>query len=394
MTRELSLQPRLALLASLVPQGAVLADVGTDHGYIPVCLRQRGVIDRAIASDIGREPLEHARRTAEEYGVGGIDLRLCAGLDAIAPEECDTVLIAGMGGETIWGILAAAPWTRDGRHTLLLQPQTKIEELRLRLCENGYAVTREHLVRDKGKLYVVMTVTAGERYTPGAEQLYGGLALEREALYGDYLAHQIARLRRRAEGLRQSGSGEADGFAALADEAAGALLCYGGAPAAACYHSISNGVTEASQNVWTSALPYLQGVASPWDKTADGYETTITYSCEQVDAILQGLGLEPETLADTAPAAWFGAAQLDEAGYVASMSVCGEAFSGTRLRRALALRSTCFAVQYADGTFTFTTRGYGHCVGLSQHGAQSMAEGGADWREILTYYFPGCEVVE
>ena len=203
MTRELSLQPRLALLASLVPQGAVLADVGTDHGYIPVCLRQRGVIDRAIASDIGREPLEHARRTAEEYGVGGIDLRLCAGLDAIAPEECDTVLIAGMGGETIWGILAAAPWTRDGRHTLLLQPQTKIEELRLRLCENGYAVTREHLVRDKGKLYVVMTVTAGERYTPGAEQLYGGLALEREALYGDYLAHQIARLRRRAEGLRQ-----------------------------------------------------------------------------------------------------------------------------------------------------------------------------------------------
>lgn len=99
-------------------------------------------------------------------------------------------------------------------------------------------------------------------------------------------------------------------FAALADGAAGALLCYGGAPAAACYHSISNGVTEASQNVWTSALPYLQGVASPWDKTADGYETTITYSCEQVDAILQGLGLEPETLADTAPAAWFGAAPV------------------------------------------------------------------------------------
>ena len=173
MTREVSLQPRLALLASLVPQGAVLADVGTDHGYIPVCLRQRGVIDRAIASDIGREPLEHARRTAEEYGVGGIDFRLCAGLDAIAPGECDTVLIAGMGGETIWDILAAAPWTRDGRHTLLLQPQTKIEELRLRLCENGYAVTREHLVRDKGKLYVVMTVTAGERYTPGAAYTMG-----------------------------------------------------------------------------------------------------------------------------------------------------------------------------------------------------------------------------
>ena len=217
MTRELSLRPRLALLASLVPRGTVLADVGTDHGYIPVYLRQKGVIDRAIASDIGREPLGHARRTAEEYGVIGIDFRLCAGLDAIAPTECGTVLIAGMGGETIRDILAAAPWTRDGRHTLLLQPQTKLEELRLWLCENGYAVAREYLVRDKGKLYVVMTATAGERFTPSAEQLYGGLALEREALYGDYLAHQISRLRRRAEGLRRSGSGEADGFAALAD---------------------------------------------------------------------------------------------------------------------------------------------------------------------------------
>ena len=218
MEKELQLQPRLQCIASLVPQGARLADVGTDHGYLPVWLLQHGRIESAIASDINALPLDHARATAREYGVTEkIDFRLCPGLAKLRPEECDTVLIAGMGGETIWGILAAAPWTRDGRHTLLLQPQTKIEELRLRLCENGYAVTREHLVRDKGKLYVVMTVTAGERYTPGAEQLYGGLALEREALYGDYLAHQIARLRRRAEGLRQSGSGEADGFAALAD---------------------------------------------------------------------------------------------------------------------------------------------------------------------------------
>ena len=217
MTRELSLQPRLALLASLVPKGAVLADVGTDHGYIPVYLRQKGLIDRAIASDIGREPLDHARRTAEEYGIDGIDFRLCAGLDAIASEECDTILIAGMGGETIRDILAIAPWTRDGRHTLLLQPQTKLGELRMWLCENGYTVTREHLVRDKGKLYVVMVVTAGESFTPSAEQLYGGLALEREALYGDYLAHQIMRLRRRADGLRCSGSGEAERFAALVD---------------------------------------------------------------------------------------------------------------------------------------------------------------------------------
>lgn len=222
MERELKLQPRLMCIASLVPTGSALADVGTDHGYLPVYLLQRGVIDRAIASDIGREPLAHARRTAEEYGVEGIDLRLCAGLEAIAPEECDTVIIAGMGGETIMGILAAAPWTRDGRHTLLLQPQTKIEELRAWLCESGYAVGRETLVRDKGKLYLVMTVGAGAPFTPEEVQLYGGLALEHDALYGDYLAHQIARLRRRAEGLRR-GEGDASEASARLTALAGAL---------------------------------------------------------------------------------------------------------------------------------------------------------------------------
>lgn len=217
MTRELSLQPRLALLASLVPQGAVLADVGTDHGYIPVCLRQRGVIDGASRPTSGgsRWSTRGApRRNTASAASTSVSAR---GLTPSRRRSAIPSSSPGMGGETIWGILAAAPWTRDGRHTLLLQPQTKIEELRLRLCENGYAVTREHLVRDKGKLYVVMTVTAGERYSPGAGQLYGGLALEARGVYGDYLAHQIARLRRRAEGLRQSGSGEADGFAALAD---------------------------------------------------------------------------------------------------------------------------------------------------------------------------------
>ena len=73
----------------------------------------------------------------------------------------------------------------------------------------------------------------------------------------------------------------------------GALLCYDGAPAAACYHSISAGHTEASQNVWLTALPYLQGVDSPWDKTVSDYEVAITYSAEQMASLLQGLGLTP-----------------------------------------------------------------------------------------------------
>ena len=84
--KHLQLQPRLRLLANMVPQGARLADIGTDHGYLPVWLMQQGRIASAIAADIGPEPLDHARRTAAEYGAA-LDLRLCDGLRGIAPHE-------------------------------------------------------------------------------------------------------------------------------------------------------------------------------------------------------------------------------------------------------------------------------------------------------------------
>lgn len=179
-----------------------------------------------------------------------------------------------------------------------------------------------------------------------------------------------------------------DRLAALADQVCDALLCYNGAPASACYHSISAGKTEASQNVWLTALPYLQGVDSPWDTTAPDYEVSVTYSAEQMAVMLQNLGLEP----DDDPAGWFGESRTDTAGYVESQEICGETFGGTTLRSAFSLRSAAFTVAYADGAFTLTTHGYGHGVGLSQYGAKAMAEGGADWQEILTYYFPGCTI--
>ena len=201
--KELPLQPRLALLASLVSQDASVADVGTDHGYLPVYLLQQKRICRAIASDINALPLEHARRTAAKYGVTqGIDFRLCAGLDAIAPQEVDTVVIAGMGGETIIEILKNAPWTRQKQ--LLLQPMTKPELLRVWLTENGYAITQEHLVRDKDVLYAVLTATGGESAPLTAAQAYCGAASIRDPLYGDYAQERITKLTRAAAGLRGS----------------------------------------------------------------------------------------------------------------------------------------------------------------------------------------------
>ena len=181
--KHLQLQPRLRLLADLVPQGARLADIGTDHGYLPVWLMQQGRIASAI------------------------DLRLCDGLRGIAPHEADTLVMAGMGGETIIQILTDSPWPRTSGCTLLLQPQTKVELLRRWLSENGYACRDERLVWDKGKLYVVLQMTAGEPFTPDEARLYGGLHLEGDPLYGDYLDAQLHRLRRRLDGLGHSREG-------------------------------------------------------------------------------------------------------------------------------------------------------------------------------------------
>ena len=112
------LTPRLACMAALVPQNARLADIGTDHGKLPISLLLDGHIASAIGSDIRSGPLAHAERNAKEHNVS-LSLRLAPGLEAVRAEECDTVTIAGMGGQTIAEILTAAPWTAQGNHLLL-----------------------------------------------------------------------------------------------------------------------------------------------------------------------------------------------------------------------------------------------------------------------------------
>lgn len=216
--KELRLQPRLQCLADCVPQGTRLADVGTDHGYLPVWLLQNGRIASAIASDINAEPLEHARRTAAEYGVT-LDLRLCPGLDAVAPDEADTVAIAGMGGETIIAILQAAAWDWRGK-TLLLQPMTKAELLRRYLTEHGFRIASERLVRDKGTIYPVLTVEAGESAPPTNAEAWCGAGLLRDPLYGDYARDRVRKLERAAAGLRQAKTPDNAQIAAMEADAA------------------------------------------------------------------------------------------------------------------------------------------------------------------------------
>ena len=219
--RQLELSPRLQLLADWVPQGARLADVGTDHAYLPVWLTLHGRVTSAIASDLRKGPLERARETGWTYGAEGIDYRLGDGLAFIRPEEADTIVIAGMGGENIASILAAAPWTADGRHTLLLQPQTHAEDLRRFLMDHGYAIRREALVRDRGTLYPVMEVTAGEM-TLSQGQLWGGAGLLHDPLGDRYIMEKIVRLMGAIAGKNRSERSEdrekADGLRDIVTE--------------------------------------------------------------------------------------------------------------------------------------------------------------------------------
>ena len=180
-------------------------------------------------------------------------------------------------------------------------------------------------------------------------------------------------------------------LASLVDPVLSDVLTYDGAPAAASYFAISDGRTEASENVWDKALPYLISVDSSSDLAADNYACTVTYTSQQMyDALVLNLGITPP--AGCRPEQYFSDYTYTDAGYVAAVKVCGVSVRGIVLRSALHLRSACFSIDYADNTFSIVTKGYGHGVGLSQWGAKAMAEAGSSWQDILQHYFPGTAV--
>lgn len=172
----------------------------------------------------------------------------------------------------------------------------------------------------------------------------------------------------------------------VADAVKGERILYDGAPITACYHAISAGLTENAADVWGGDYPYLTPVDSAGDLTAEGYSSTVTIQSADLSAKLKTAN-DAFTSTDT-PENWFSDMVTTDSGYVKSVSVCGTAFSGPALRTTLGLRSPCFTVSFKDGTYTFTVRGYGHNVGMSQAGAKYMALQGASYREILAHYYP------
>lgn len=206
MEKQIILSARLQTVADLIPRGCRVADIGTDHAYLPIWLVQNKIASFAAACDVNRGPLEHARRSAAQYGVEAqLSFRLGDGLACIAPGEVDTIVIAGMGGETMISILEAAPWTNAPEFHLLLQPQTKAELLRPWLAAHGYRFQVERLVYENHTYFPIMSMRGGGEACALTEgQCRGGVALAHDPLQGAALEKTIRQLSRAAEGLERS----------------------------------------------------------------------------------------------------------------------------------------------------------------------------------------------
>lgn len=174
--KKLRLDERLTACAEFVREGKTVADIGTDHGYLPTYLLLNKKIKSAIACDINEKPLEKAKETAEKYGVYNmISFRLCNGLEKIEKSEFEDLVIAGMGGELIASIINSCDYIKNEKYNLILQPMSKAEVLREFLAKSGFEILSEKAVISNEKINTVINaVFAGKAYSPSLFFCYIG----------------------------------------------------------------------------------------------------------------------------------------------------------------------------------------------------------------------------
>jgi tRNA (adenine22-N1)-methyltransferase len=195
---------RLERVAAQVPAGARLADIGSDHGYLPVALMRRGAIVAAVAGEVALTPFHAAQRTVRDNGLEPhITVRKANGLAAIEAQDAITAIsLCGMGGETIRDILDSGKARLHGRERLILQPNGGEQPLRQWLMENGYGIVYEEVLRENRFDYEIIVAERNgpRRYSP--EELYFGPLLLKTRSPA-FLAKWQRRLRERQRTLGQ-----------------------------------------------------------------------------------------------------------------------------------------------------------------------------------------------
>jgi tRNA (adenine22-N1)-methyltransferase len=204
---KLPLSTRLLGCAGFVNRGDRVADIGCDHGYLSIHLLTNGIAKSCIASDVAEGPLQSAMRNARKFGVHkNISFYLSDGVRNI-PRDFDTLVCAGMGGDTMIHILESAPWLQNSQYRLILQCQSKRPELRKWLYDHGFAVRRETLAQD-GKFYypIMEIVYAPEESLSGAD-LYITPALRASGseLLPAFYQRVLGGIRTQVEGLARTG---------------------------------------------------------------------------------------------------------------------------------------------------------------------------------------------
>lgn len=165
------------------------------------------------------------------------------------------------------------------------------------------------------------------------------------------------------------------------------VMTYNGAPISAAFCALSNGITEDAENVWGGKAEYLVSVLSEGDKLSPDYISQTEFSDGELATAIAAV--YPEVRFSRDREKWFSELERSQSGNVLSLKAGTVKMSGSELRKALSLKSADFTISHNNNKFLFTTKGYGHGVGMSQYGADYMARQGADYREILSHYYTG-----
>lgn len=174
------------------------------------------------------------------------------------------------------------------------------------------------------------------------------------------------------------------------NDTSGQVLVYEKHLINAVFHAISSGKTENCSDIWGGQLPYLVSVDSPGETEAPNYHTTVSVPEDEFSSILSAAGatVDPE-----ARSSWIGEALRSSAGSILKLSLCGQEFTGSEVRSLFSLRSQNFQIEDLGESIVFHVTGYGHGVGMSQYGANSMALSGSTWEEIVTHYYSGSSIL-
>ena len=205
----MELSRRLMTVAGGVTKGNRLADIGTDHGYIPIYLVQEGVCPSAIAMDVNQGPLDRADAHIREYGLSDkIGTRLSNGLEKLDPSEADSIVIAGMGGALMTDILTRGIHVVNAGKEFILQPQSEIFKVRHFLHDNGYAIVKEQIVKEEGKYYFIIKALPGQQqYEEEFLYEYGECLLrEKSPLMLEYLEREMNKYHKIMESLEENSS--------------------------------------------------------------------------------------------------------------------------------------------------------------------------------------------